>query len=95
MSNGQCDEVNNNTDCEFDGGDCAQACILPHLIADGFCDDVTNNEDCQFDGMDCCNPNSYHYYCIECICFNSTDEISTQTVPPYSTTTTILQEGNR
>ena len=66
IGDGYCDDVNNNLDCTYDGGDC-ESCNQD-WIGDGDCDDINNNLDCTYDGGDCCGSNVNTEYCTECQC---------------------------
>ena len=78
-----CDDMNNNADCDFDGGDCcgddvdttycsvcecAQVCEFPDWEGDGWCDDGNNHGGCSFDGGDCCGDDVKTDYCDDCEC---------------------------
>ena len=64
ISDGFCDDINNNLDCTYDGGDCCNQ----DWIADGYCDDNNNNLACTYDGGDCCGGIIDPNYCTECLC---------------------------
>ena len=59
FSQGECDLINNNQECGYDGKDCEKQnlwpnCTYRHLIDNGECDKVNEkNADCNFDGEDC------------------------------------------
>ena len=53
MSDGVCQEYNNNPECQYDGGDCLE-CLNPNSIGDGHCNRENLNHQCHFDGWDCC-----------------------------------------
>ena len=82
---GMCDDENNNSGCQWDGGDCdsndtgpekdtttilPNSCEHPHWINDGYCDDENNNSGCEWDGADCCGDNVNTRYCTECACLD-------------------------
>ncbi|CAG9322004.1 unnamed protein product [Blepharisma stoltei] len=54
-SNGVCDEVCDNSDCDYDGGDCqecAPGCLMS-MLGDGVCNSACNVNDCHYDNYDC------------------------------------------
>jgi len=64
LGDGTCNEVNNSTECQFDGGDCADfpknfvpghpGCFaIAEWIGDGLCNPAFNTSFCDFDGGDC------------------------------------------
>ena len=57
---GNCDQVNNNPFCNFDGGDCIEECDwqLRPLLGDGQCNEEANIAECQYDAGDCCSSSS-------------------------------------
>ena len=76
FGDGYCDWVNDNLQCDYDGGDCSsdeipltfENCPKPLWINDGICDDFTNTDLCGFDGGDCCSENVDKTYCVNCAC---------------------------
>ena len=67
-----CDDINNNVDCNFDGGDCYNGGTTifcnQDWIGDEYCDDINNNISCNFDGGDCCGTNADTTFCTDCLC---------------------------
>ena len=67
-----CDDINDNVDCNFDGGDCYDLGTTIYCdqdwIGDGHCDDINNNIPCNFDGGDCCGTNVDTMFCTDCQC---------------------------
>ena len=61
FKNGVCDDVCNNENCLFDGGDCDNVTKCNPLFdtyclahyANGQCDQGCNTEGCAWDGLDC------------------------------------------
>lgn len=56
--NGECDEVCNEEECNWDDGDCVTPCAPGcnnEWLGDGECDEDCNNEACEYDNGDC-NP---------------------------------------
>ena len=51
INNGECDLVNFNDECNFDGKDC---CPNPSAIGNGVCNLENNIRLCNYDGGDCC-----------------------------------------
>ena len=90
---GFCNDITNNQDCNYDGGDCCGpdvntqyctecqclGCAKTNWVGDGFCDDFTNNPECTYDGGDCCGPDVDTKYCQECECLAS--RMSTKGTP--------------
>ena len=90
VGDGFCDDVTNNADCGYDGGDCCGSCVVTDhcsqcecigganvtnaLITNGFCDDETNNVDCDYDGGDCCGTCTSMSQCTECACLGGDDD---------------------
>ena len=56
IGNGNCDDLNNNKECNYDKGDCCDTSIWK-WIGNGHCDDENNKEECHWDGGDCCGNN--------------------------------------
>merc|ERR1719277_2296636 len=94
--------MNNNPECNFDGGDCcgdnvdttycsicecAQVCEFPHWEGDGWCDDGNNNAGCSFDGGDCCGDDVKTDYCTACECLEEPSTTTTATEEPTNGTT--------
>ena len=67
-----CDDINDNVDCNFDGGDCYDLGTTIYCdqdwIGDEYCDDINNNIACNFDGGDCCGTNVDTRFCTDCQC---------------------------
>ena len=53
IDDGDCDLVNFNELCNFDGKDC---CPNPLAIKNGHCNPENNIRLCNYDGGDCCDP---------------------------------------
>ena len=72
IGNDYCDDINNNVDCNFDGGDCYDGGTTifcnQDWIGDEYCDDINNNIACNFDGGDCCGNNVNTDFCTDCLC---------------------------
>ena len=64
VGNQVCNDETNNSECNFDGGDC---CSNLEMVANGFCNDETNTASCFYDGGDCCI-NVKTDYCSNCSC---------------------------
>ena len=74
-NDGDCNVENNNSGCQWDGGDCDQyseqySCGAPWWVNDNTCDDENNNSGCNWDGGDCCGDNVDTTYCTECACLD-------------------------
>ena len=61
--NGECSQMCNNADCQFDGGDCIQLCHFDKcdykLLGNGVCDEGCNTEYCNYDEYDCVELDNY------------------------------------
>ena len=72
IGNDYCDDINNNVDCNYDGGDCYNGGTTifcnQDWIGDEYCDDINNIFDCNFDGGDCCGNNVNTDFCTDCLC---------------------------
>ena len=82
MKNDVCDEINNKSQCNFDGGDCSQ-CVVNYVL-DGYCDDINNNEECGFDGGDCCSSERDLTFCDHCLCYKNASKNPIQLVDSFS-----------
>jgi hypothetical protein len=52
VNDGQCDVINDQQLCLFDGTDCGSLCDAT-LMSNGNCDTVNNIESCDYDKGDC------------------------------------------
>ena len=82
IGDGHCNDIMNNADCNYDGGDCCKpncsnctchqketcAAGVHPLVGNGYCNDETNNADCDYDGGDCCGTCVNTDQCSECAC---------------------------
>merc|ERR1711913_139359 len=65
---GMCDDETNNSECDWDGGDCCggNTDYYSYDFAYAYCDDENNNSECDWDGGDCCGSDVDTSFCTEC-----------------------------
>ena len=83
IGSGYCSQVNNNEECDWDGGDCchdvnSNQCLEPNgfempqcdwkQMKNGICNDESNTEECKWDGGDCCGDDVVMTECSACEC---------------------------
>ena len=67
IGNNVCNEIANNQECNYDGGDC---CSDKDKLGNGFCNDDTNTQACFYDGGDCCGSCLVTDHCSVCQCLS-------------------------